>query len=140
MDRAYRQVFASLKKARKELKAKDEQLMAQESELSALRAKVAELMTQQAARDGVNLASVDNSLYPSSTMEVESEPKAERKLDACGNPISDGAYKIQEYLATAFADYYHSEDAEESGAKKWARSHHAGASAGVPWPRLSARR
>ena len=77
MDRAYKQVFASLKKARKELKAKDEQLMAQESELSALRAKVAELMTQQAARDGVNLASVDNSLYPSSTTDkVESEQLA----------------------------------------------------------------
>ena len=40
MDRAYKQVFASLKKARKELKAKDEQLMAQESELSALRARL----------------------------------------------------------------------------------------------------
>ena len=67
-DRAYARVFTHWREAREELKKKKEQLTAQESELSALRAKVAELMTQQAARDGVNLASVDNSLYPSSTM------------------------------------------------------------------------
>ena len=74
MEEHYARLWKSLCEAREELKKKNEQLMAQESELSALRAKVAELMTQQAARDGVNLASVDNSLYPSSTMEVESEP------------------------------------------------------------------